>query len=83
MSYKVKLFSGAPDKVEADINKWLEGQDIEVVQISPSVAMSQVPIQSGPLRSLNPSSGLAVGEVEIRTRQLLLITIIYKEMVPA
>lgn len=83
MSYKLKLFSGAPDKVESDINKWLEGQDIEIVQISPAVAMSQIPIQSGPIRSLTPNPGLAMGEVEIRTRQLLIITIVYKELIPA
>lgn len=78
MNYKVKLFSGAPDKVEADINKWLETQKIEIVQISPSVAITAFPVQASPLRSFNP--GVAMAEVQVQSRQLLIVTIIYKEV---
>jgi len=79
MSYKVKLFSGAPDKVEVDINNWLEGQNIEIIQISPSVALTAIPVQSS-LRSLTPNPGAGITEIQIQTRQLLLVTIIYREV---
>jgi len=73
MKYHVKLFSGAPDKVESDINKWLEEQTVEIVQISPAVALTAFPVQTSPLRSPVP-------EVSIQSKQLLLVTIIYKEV---
>jgi len=80
MNYKVKLFSGAPSKVEEDINAWLEGKNIEIVQISPSAAITAFPVQTSPLRSLTPNPGVSMAEVQIQSRQLLIVAIVYREV---
>lgn len=79
MNYKVRLFSGTPQQVEENINNWLAEQHIEIVQISPAVALAAFPTVS-PMPSLTPGRGANMAEVQIQSRQLLMITIVYREV---
>lgn len=77
MNYKIKLFGGTPDRMESEINKWLEEHDVEVIQIIPCLAMTSVPIQSGPVSPLHGPASMS--QVHIQNIQAVTVTIVYKE----
>lgn len=75
MNYKIKLFSGQPDKIEADLNNWLSINQVEVVQLVPALAMNAIPVQATSI----PGIKAPMSAVQVQMIQMMAITVLYRE----
>lgn len=88
MNYRIKVFTGEPpDMMEKTVNKWLQENDVEVVQIIPSVSISALalpvggiaPSPGGQLLPIGfPPGGIAM-QLQVQQHQMFAITIVYKK----
>lgn len=81
MSYKVKIFLGAQDKVEADMNKWLGENNVEPIQVISAISLAAVPVQVTPVTPLVRGQGMGT-QVQVQSTYAFSVTIIYKENSP-